>query len=144
MLRKFLTNGVMIPLILCLQVLPLVIFPASSYALTTQEWWLPLLLSIFTVIGLVQILLRKSVLAWPWYLLSFSQGFNIISRIMMLLPHATVSGDNGQLQANGPYLVIAFASMLLSAFELWYCELPEVRQKLAARATPKATAKAVA
>jgi hypothetical protein len=127
----------MIPVILCLLVLPLLVFPLSSYALTTQEWWLPALLTLLTVISLVQLLVRRSVAAWPWYLLSFSQGFNIISRVMMLFPHATISDAASRQVANTGYIVIAFAAMLLSAFAIWYVELPEVRQRLAPRIREK-------
>jgi hypothetical protein len=130
----------MIPLFLCLQVIPLVLFPASSYSLKTQEWWLPILLSALTIIALIQLLIRRNIAAWPWYLLSFSQGFNIISRLMMLLPHATVSGEGGSVKANTLYVVIAFGTMLFSAFSIWYNELPEPRQKLASRSSSKRTA----
>jgi hypothetical protein len=133
MFRKCITNRVMIPILLCLQVVPLVLFPISSYSLKTQEWWLPVLLTLLTIIALIQVLPRHSVAAWPWYLLAFSQGLNIISRMMMLFPHATVSGEGGEVKANGSYLLIAFGTMLFSAFAIWYSELPEVRQKLAAR-----------
>jgi hypothetical protein len=92
------------------------------------------------VISLVQILIRRTIVAWPWYLLSFAQGFNIISRIMMLFAHATITQEGGALYANVPYLAIAFIAMLLSAFEIWYCELPEVHQRLASKAPIKAHA----
>jgi hypothetical protein len=131
MFRKFITSRAMIPVVLCLQVVPLVIFPLSTFTLTTQEWWLPAFLCLLMVISLVQILSRRAIAAWPWYLLSFAQGLNIISRMMMLFPHATITESGGARVANGPYIIIAFAAMLLSAFEIWYCELPEVRQKLA-------------
>ena len=137
MFRKFVTVRAMIPIVLCLQILPLVIFPLSSFSLKTQEWWLPAFLTLLTVISLVQVLLRRELASWPWYLLSFSQGFNIISRIMMLFPHATSSVDGVQV-ANGGYLAIAFVAMFLSAFEIWYCDLPEVRRRLASRMLGKA------
>lgn len=127
----------MIPVILCLQIVPLAIFPLNTFRLTTQEWWLPAFLALLSVISLIQILIRHELAAWPWYLLSFSQGLNIISRIMMLFPHATRSGEGGAQVTNGGYLIIAFAAMLFSAFEIWYGELPEVRQKLAARSLLK-------
>lgn len=130
----------MIPILLCLQIVPLILFPASSYTLKTQEWWLPVLLSVLTIIALIQLLLRRSTAAWPWYLLAFSQGFNIISRLMMVLPHATVTGPGGEQKANSAYLLIAFATMLFSAFEIWYSELPEVRQKVVSRNTIKQSA----
>ena len=142
MFRKFVTNRVMIPVLLCLQVLPLIVFPLSSFALTTQEWWLPAFLTLLTVISLVQLLARRELALWPWYLLSFSQGFNIISRMMMLFPHATITEAGGAQRANGAYLAITFAAMLFSAFEIWYCELPEVRRRLASRSLAKAAASA--
>ncbi|HUI69757.1 MAG TPA: hypothetical protein VL354_04500 [Spirochaetia bacterium] len=131
MLRKLLSNRVAIYVILCLQLIPLLIFPASSYSPDTQEWWLPMALSFLVILALIQLIFRKSPAAWPWYLLAFSQGFNIISRLMMLLPHATKNEGGVQL-FNTSYVVIAGIAMVLSAFEIWYCELPEVRNKLLA------------
>jgi hypothetical protein len=139
MFRKFITNRVMIPVLLSLQVLPLIVFPLSTFTIATQEWWLPAFLTLLTVIALVQVLVRHQLATWPWYLLSFAQGLNIISRIMMLFPHATVTEGGGALIANGAYLVITFAAMLFSAFEIWYCDLPELRQKLAAGSLAKAS-----
>jgi len=138
MFRKFITNRVMIPVLLCLQVLPLIVFPLSTFTLATQEWWLPAFLTLLTIIALVQVLVRHQLAIWPWYLLSFAQGLNIISRMMMLFPHATVTEGGGALIANGAYLTITFAAMLFSAFEIWYCDLPELRQKLAAGSLTKA------
>ena len=114
---------------MCFQIVPLLIFPASAYSVRTQEWWLPVLLTFLVVISLVQILIRKTSTAWPWYLVSFAQGVNIISRLMMLLPHTT-QNNNGVQVFNGSYFFIAVIAMLLSAFEIWYNELPEVRRKL--------------
>ena len=128
-MRKFLSTRGIIPVVLCSQVVPLLIFPASAYSVRTQEWWLPVLLTFLVVISLVQILIRKTSAAWPWYLVSFAQGVNIISRLMMLLPHAT-QNDNGVQVFNGLYFFITVIAMLLSAFEIWYNELPEVRRKL--------------
>ena len=128
-MRKVLSLRRLIPVIMCLQIVPLLIFPASSYSIKTQEWWLPVLLTFLVVIALVQILIRRSQALWPWYLVSFAQGVNIISRIMMLLPHATVNNQGAQ-QFNGVYFLVAVIAMLFSAFEIWYNELPEVRRAL--------------
>jgi hypothetical protein len=128
-MRKVLTLRGLVPVIMCLQIVPLLIFPASSYSIKTQEWWLPVLLTFLVVIALVQILIRRSQALWPWYLVSFAQGVNIISRLMMLLPHATVNNAGAQ-EFNTGYVLIAAASMFLSAFEIWYNELPEVRRAL--------------
>ncbi|MGO9308698.1 MAG: hypothetical protein ACLQDL_06725 [Spirochaetia bacterium] len=128
-MRKVLSMRGVIPVVMCLQVVPLLIFPSSSWSVKTQEWWLPVLLTFLVVISLVQLLVRKSQAIWPWYLVSFAQGVNIISRIMMLLPHTTVNNEGTQVFNSG-YFIIAVVAMLLSAFEIWYNELPEVRKKL--------------
>jgi hypothetical protein len=140
MFRKIITSRIMVPVLLAFQVVPLIIFPLKSYSLSSQEWWLPLVLTLLALIALVQVLVRHNHASWPWYLLSFAQGFNIISRIMMLFAHATLTQEGGALYANVPYIVIAFVAMLLSAFEIWYCELPEVRMRLASRSPIKAHA----
>jgi len=128
-MRKVLSLRGLIPVIMCFQVVPLLLFPPSSYSVKTQEWWLPVLLTFLVIVALVQILIRKSHTAWPWYLVSFAQGINIISRLMMLLPHATVNNEGTQ-RFNASYFLIAVLAMLLSAFEIWYNELPEVRRSL--------------
>jgi hypothetical protein len=129
MLRKILSAKGVIPVLMCLQVVPLLLLAPSSYSLKSQEWWLPALLSLLVIISLVQILIRRSQVSWPWYLVSFAQGLNIISRLMMLLPHATKNNEGVQV-FNSVYVIIAVVAMLLSAFEIWYNELPEVRRNL--------------
>jgi hypothetical protein len=131
MLRKTLSGRLFVIIILCLQVVPLLLFPPSSYTLTSQEWWLPVVLSALVVVALVQILIRRSSSASPWYILSFAQGFNIISRLMMLMPHANMY-VGGVQRFNTPYVALTAVSMLLSVFEIWYCDLPEVRNRLIA------------
>jgi len=129
MLRKLLSTKGVIPVVLCLQVIPLLAFPPSSYTVTSQEWWLPVLLTFLVILALVQILIRKSRSVSPWYLVSFAQGVNIISRLMMILPHTT-TGPATAREFNTTYVLIAVVSMLWSAFEIWYNELPEVRRNL--------------
>ncbi|MGA2478502.1 MAG: hypothetical protein ABSG63_07095, partial [Spirochaetia bacterium] len=80
-MRKVLSLRGLIPVIMCFQVVPLLAFPPSSYSVKSQEWWLPVLLTFLVVIAIVQILVRRTQAAWPWYLLSFAQGVNIISRL---------------------------------------------------------------
>jgi hypothetical protein len=129
MFRKILSARGIIPVVMCLQVVPLLLLAPSSYSLNSQEWWLPALLTLLVLISLYQLLIRRSQVSWPWYLVSFSQGFNIISRLMMLLPHATKNNEGVQY-FNSAYVIIAIVAMLLSAFEIWYNELPEVRRNL--------------
>jgi hypothetical protein len=124
-LRQFLTKRAVISVMLILQFIPMILFPPESFSPSTQEWWLPVVLAILTIIAIIQIF-RRSVAVWPWHLISFSQGFNIISRLMMLFPHATYNLEGNQL-FNSAYVVLSLFSMAFSAFLLWYMELPEVR-----------------
>jgi len=129
MLRKILANRVVILVLMILQVVPLMIFPPTSYTLKSQEWWLPALLTFLVILSIVQLLIRRSRAAWPWYLFSFAQGFSIISRLMMLMPHATVIVEKAQ-RFNTSYVVITLAAMVVSALEIWYFDLPEVHNAI--------------
>jgi hypothetical protein len=71
-------------------------------------------------------------------MLSFAQGFNIISRLMMLMPHATTN-VLGTQTVNGAYIIVFILSMLLSSFYIWYLELPEVHASVFGRAGQKTT-----
>jgi hypothetical protein len=111
---------------LILQVIPLLLFPPESFAPNSQEWWLPILLAGMVVTADLEVLVRGSRTLWPWHLMIFAQGFNIISRIMMMWAHATtISG--GVTVLNLPYLALTLVAMTWSAFLLWYLELPDVR-----------------
>ncbi len=119
------SRGIIV-VILILQVIPIMLFPAASFAPTSQEWWLPLLLLMMVLLADLQLTLRHNTDIWPWHLLTFSHGFNLISRLMMLWPHATRM-LNGEMVLNGPYVSLSCISMAASAFLLYYLELPEVR-----------------
>ena len=123
--RAIASRGIII-LVLLLQFVPLVLFPPASFSPTTQEWWLPVVLALLVLWADLELIVRRSDQVWPWNLMAFSQGFSIISRLMMLWPHATVSVNNVDT-LNLPYIVLTFVSMALSAFLLWYTELPDVR-----------------
>jgi hypothetical protein len=112
--------------ILTLQVIPLLLFPPDSFRPNSQEWWLPLLLAIMVVTADIKLLVWRSHAVWPWHLMIFAQGFNIISRIMMLWAHATKTVGSATV-LNLPYLAFTLVAMAWSAFLLWYLELPEVR-----------------
>jgi len=124
----FVQSGV-IKTVLVLGLIPILLFPPSTYDLKSQEWWLPLILVVLAVVGIVQ-LLRKSSAPWPIYLVAFAQGFNIISRLLMFMPNSTVEVEGAQV-VNSTYLVMTVISMVISGVILWYIELPEVKQKLA-------------
>jgi hypothetical protein len=126
MQRRAIASRGVIVVLLILQFIPLVLFPPESFSPTTQEWWLPVLLAVMVLWADVELIVRRNDKVWPWYLMSFAQGFNIISRIMMLWPHATRVVNKVEV-LNGPYIVLTFLSIALSAFLLWYQELPDVR-----------------
>lgn len=128
-MRQSLTTKTAIIILLIVQVIPFLLFPISSYTVKSQEWWLPVLLCIFAAIGVFEIVVRRVTALWPWYLVSFGQGFNIISRLMMLFPHATYNTGSADV-FNTSYFTLSLVSMLISAFYLWYAELPEVRLRL--------------
>jgi hypothetical protein len=127
MTRIDLANPKLIKTILLLQFIPILLFPPSTFELTSQTWWLPAILVVLAIVGVVQVL-RKSVAPWPLFLISFAQGFNVISRLLMLMPQST-QGVQGQI-FNAPFFILSIISMLASAFVLWYVEKPEVKQQL--------------
>jgi hypothetical protein len=113
--------------LLCIvQFVTFVLFPPSSFSSASQEWWLPVLSAVLALVGTLQLMVRRSPQAWPWYIICFAHGINIISRLMLLLPRAATRVQ-GQLRLNALYLSLALASMLISAFYLWYLERYEVR-----------------
>ncbi len=127
--RRALARPSVITLVLVLQFIPLVLFPPESFSPSSQEWWLPVILAVLTLVSSIELVFRHSSKTWPWDLMSFSQGFNIISRIMMVWAHSTVPVA-GTLVLNTSYLVLTSASMVLSAALLWYTGLPDVRTGL--------------
>jgi hypothetical protein len=136
-LRQTLSSRSSITAVLILQVIALALFPPESFAANSQEWWLPVLLCVMMIIADVELIARRSDKSWPWYLISFANGFNIISRIMMLWPHATVNVDGANV-ANLPYIALTLVSMAISTFMLTYTEWPEVRMGLLKAFTPSA------
>lgn len=115
--------------ILILQAIPLILLPPASFTMASQEWWLPAFLMLLTVIAVFELAVRKNTSTWPWDLLGFTQGFNIISRLMMLMPRATML-VNGDKVFNALYFILGLISMLMSVFMLWYISKPEVRNRL--------------
>ncbi len=124
--RNALTAPGVVTGFLILQIIPLLLFPPESFALTSQEWWLPALLAIMVIVADVQIIVQRTPQLNPWYLVAFAQGFNIISRLMTVWSHATVNIKGVEI-ANWPYIILSIVSMALSAFLLWYTEKSEVR-----------------
>jgi hypothetical protein len=120
------TKKSIIIVLLVLQFIILVMFPAESFSPDSQEWWLPVLLAVLALIAVVRLIWKGGDVGWPWYLLGFAQGFNIISRLMMLMPHSMIN-VGGDVVLNSNYVILTILSMIFSGFFLWYIELPEVR-----------------
>ncbi len=137
MLRKYLLRPTVARLIIILQVLPVIALRPGGYAVSSQEWWLPALLAVLAVVSAVRVLAGGTSAPWPWSLFSFSQGFSIISKLMMFMPHASVTVA-GARRLDVTHVVISIVSMAASAFVIWYCEQPQVRNLLAAAAPARA------
>ena len=102
------------------------LLPLENFAPSSQEPWLPALLVIMVIIADVELIARRSPAMWPWLLMAFDQGFNVISRMMIIWSHATVMTGSGPVP-NWTYIILAVISMALSAFLLTYSERPDVR-----------------
>ncbi|HWR65536.1 MAG TPA: hypothetical protein VN364_05415, partial [Bellilinea sp.] len=118
-----------VAILLFVQILPLMIFPLEIFNSSSQQWWLPLLLTILALFAVVKIVFQRTTELWPWYLVSFSQGFNIISRLMMLMPHATKNAGGVQV-ADFAYLITNIVAIIISFGYIIFSELPEVRLSL--------------
>jgi hypothetical protein len=137
MAKRALTAPVIVWLLCILQFVAFLMFPPASFSPKSQEWWLPVLNALMALLGIMQLMVRRSVQTWPWYILCFAHGMNIISRLMMLMPRAT-RNVQGALRINGLYLALSVAAMLISAFYLWYLEVHEVRMTfLSKRSEPR-------
>ncbi len=124
--RNASTGPAAITAFLILQIIPLLLFPPQSFTLTSQEWWLPALLAIMVIVADVQIIVQRTPQLNPWYLISFAQGFNIISRLMMVWSHAVVTVNRVDT-VNWAYIILSIVSMVSSAYLLVYTERSEVR-----------------
>lgn len=129
MRRSFLSQPQVISAILILQIIPLVLFPPNVFKPTSQIWWLPALLVVLALIADFQIIVRRTTAVGPWLLIGFAQGFNVISRLMMVWPNATITSESGT-GVNWVYLILTFISMGISTWLLVYTERPAIREGL--------------
>jgi len=132
MLRKNISQPAAVAILLFVQIIPLMIFPLDIFNSGSQQWWLPLLLTTLAIFATVKIVFQRTTELWPWYLVSFSQGFNIISRLMMLMPHATRNAGGVQV-ADAAYLITNVLAIVISFGYIMFAELPEVRLSLLTR-----------
>lgn len=125
-MRQLFSQPKVVTAILIFQIIPIMLLPPSSYSLSTQEWWLPLMLAVLAIISFFQIAVRRTTAAWPWYLISFANGFNIISRLMLFMPHLATN-VNGVQVFNSLYFFMSLVSMGFSLLVIWLSDLPEVK-----------------
>ena len=124
---RTITSRGFIILVLILQFVPLVLYPPDLLARFSEGTWLGLSVAVMALFAVIGLLSGRVQSLWPWYLLSFCHGFNIIGRLMLVWPAAT-SDSSG---TNTLYLIITIVAILLSLAFLWYNELPDVRTRLA-------------
>jgi hypothetical protein len=129
MARRPLYTRTVIILILILQVIPLLLFPPRIYGTGSQQLWLPALLVLFVVAADARLILGRTRSVGAWYLRAFAQGFNVISRLLMVWPNgSTVNGD--VVTMNWDYLLLSIVAIALSTWLLVYMEKPQVREAL--------------
>ena len=126
MKARFLFRSPIIVLILVLQVIPLLLFPAEVFAPGSQEWWLPALLSIMALLAALNVFIRRGAILWPWILIAFTQGINVISRLMLVWPQGS-QVVKGVTVMDWQYILMTFLAIAMSVFLLWYMEKPQVR-----------------
>lgn len=129
MARSFLSRPITIIVILLLQIIPILLFPAYVFTPTSQVWWLPAILVICVLVADFQLIVRRSQSVNPWLLIGFAQGFNVISRLMMVWPNATVTTEAGTA-VNWIYVILTIISIAASWWLLIYTEKPEIREGL--------------
>jgi hypothetical protein len=108
-------------LVAILQFIPLIILPPTTYA------GIGLLLGGAAVVLMALLgvsLLRRQ--AWSRMATIFVQGFNIIVRILIAIGHVRVGG-HAQGPVDGWLLGTFTLSILLSAFIIYYVDLPDVQ-----------------
>lgn len=115
-----------IMLILSLQFIPLLLFPAEVFAPGSQQWWLPAILTLMVLIADFEVIIRRRATPWPWVLLSLAQGLNIISRLMIIWSQGA-KDTHDIIVFHGLYIAMTVVAIALSVFLLWYTEKPQVR-----------------
>ncbi len=125
------TSRGFIALVLILQFVPLVMAPPALLQAFSTQTWFGFGLAAMALVAVLVILGLRTREVWPWYLLAFCHGFNVISRILMLWQNTILEKGKG---IDVAYLLIIVAAIVLSTLFLWYNELPDVRTRLAREA----------
>ncbi len=108
-----------------LQFLAPVCLPPRMLAGITPVVWV-LAAALFVLLG-VGLLRRR---AWARLATVFVQGFNILVRLLILMPNVVSRSSAGKVTLDAPLLITFVVSMLLSAVVLYYVDLPEVQMQM--------------
>jgi len=101
-------------------VAPLIVPPDTLKGISPAAW--STIVAVFVVLG-ISLLRRKS---WSRVATIFIQGFNIIIRILVIIPSA-IQGNTPGNPLNVMILSTFAISMLLSSLILYYIDLPDVQ-----------------
>jgi hypothetical protein len=108
-----------------LQLIPLLIFPPSILV----EGILAVGVVAVAIVALGFMLLRKR--AWALTMSIFIQGMNIVVRLMMLFPHALLSGSAGK-GVDVAFVVSSILSIAISGWFLLRLDRPDIRMAVTA------------
>lgn len=103
---------------------PLCLPPRMLASISPVLW--ALVAALFLLLGIA--LLRRR--AWGRLATIFVQGFNILVRLLVLLPNVVTKASGGQSSVDVWLLGTFLVSMLLSAVVLYYVDLPEVQMQM--------------
>jgi hypothetical protein len=101
------------------QFIPLVLYP-PEILLSISPAFLVITALLLVLVGW-QLVRRRS---WAPIFSTFLQGFNVITRIILLFPHALISGGAGGV--NYLFLITGVVSILISTFFLYLLAKPEL------------------
>ncbi len=108
-----------------LQLIPLLIFPPSILA----DGLLAVGVVAVAILALGIMLLRRR--AWALTMSIFIQGLNIVVRLMILFPHALLSGSAGK-GVDVAFVVSSVLSIAISGWFLLRLDRPDIRMAITA------------
>jgi hypothetical protein len=107
-----------------LQLIPLLLFPPSILL----EGILAVGVVVVAIVALGFMLLRKR--AWALTMSIFIQGLNVVVRLMMLFPHALVSGAGSRIDV--AFVVSSLLAIAISAWFLLRLDRSDIRMAVTA------------
>ena len=123
-MRNRLPTGLIV--IAALQWVSILCLPPALLTSISPVLWIVLAV---LFVGLGIMLMQRR--AWARLATIFVQGFNIIVRLLVLLPNVASKAASGQVQVDYAMLGTFLLSMLLSAAVLYYVDLPDVQMLMA-------------